>query len=366
MLHDVVGQEAIKQRMLRSVQQNRVPHAQLILGNMGHGSLALALAYAKLLTCQQPSEQDACGECSSCRKNKTFTHPDVHFSFPFPSSSGDTASDLLGPWREQLSETLYFNYEDWMKHLGSENKQGNIPIKECRSIIKSLSLKPFESARKILILWMPEFLGQEGNVLLKMIEEPPAGTIFLLVAEKTERILNTILSRTQTMRIPPLLISDVTTALEQKGIEASAAARAAQLCQGDYRHALQLIDQVQSPYFESWKGFLGNAYTKKMDQVAAWADEAGSLGREGLKAYMQYGLALLRAALLHEYVDQRPEWSPQEGEFLDKFLKLNVDIDAMDRMVGQVESAIYEIERNGNAKMILTTLGYGISKNIRN
>jgi DNA polymerase-3 subunit delta' len=366
MLRDVVGQDAIKQRLLRSVLQNRVPHAQLILGNMGQGSLALALAYAQLLTCKHPGDHDACGECSSCRKNKTHTHPDVHFSFPFPSSSGETASDLLGPWREQLSLTPYFNYEDWMRHLGSENKQGNIPIKECRAIIKGLSLKPFEAERKILILWLPEFLGQEGNVLLKMIEEPPAGTVFLLVAEKTDRILNTILSRTQALRVPPLHVRDVTRALEQNGVEPQAAARAAQLCQGDFRQALHLIDQVQSPYFESWKGLLGNAYTRKMDQVASWADEAGSLGREGLKAYMQYGLALLRAALLHEYVDQRPEWSPQEGEFLDKFMKLNVDIDAMDRMVGQLESAIYEIERNGNAKMILTTLGYGIAKNIRN
>lgn len=366
MLVDVVGQEAIKQRLLRSLHQNRIPHAQLFLGAMGHGTLALALAYAQLLTCKEPTASDACGECSSCRKNKTFTHPDVHFSFPFPSSSGDVASDLLGPWREQLSESAYFRYEDWMRHLGSENKQGNIPIKECRAIIKSLSLKPFEAGRKILILWMPEFLGQEGNVLLKMIEEPPAGTVFLLVAEKSDRILNTILSRTQALRVPPLMSVDVVSALEQKGIESSAASRAAQLCQGDFRQALHLIDQVQSPYFDSWKGFLGNAYTKKMDQVASWADEAGSLGREGLKAYMQYGLALLRAALLHEYVDQRPEWSSQEGEFLDKFLKLNVNIDAMDRMVGQVESALYEIERNGNAKMILTTLGYGIAKNIRN
>ena len=362
----MVGQQALKQRLLRSVHNNRVPHAQLFLGNLGHGGLALALAYARLLTCSNPGQDDACGECSSCRKHDSFIHPDLHFTFPFPSSSGDVSSDLYGPWREQLLASPYFGYEQWMRHLGSENKQGNIPIKECRALIKKLSLKPFEAARKVLIMWLPEYLGQEGNVLLKLMEEPPAGTVFLLVAEQSERILNTILSRTQTMRIPPLEIGDVAEALEREGHSSDVAQRAAQLCQGDYSRALQLTQQVQSPYFESWRGFLGNAYTRKMDQIALWAEETGNLGREGMKAYMHYGMALLRSAFLHEFVDQRPEWSAQEAEFLDKFLNLNVEISSMQGMMDLLESSLYEIERNGNPKMVLTTLGYGMADKIRN
>jgi DNA polymerase III subunit delta' len=176
---ELIGQKPLAARMRKAIRDGRVPHAQLFLGPEGSGNLAMALAYSQYAHCTQRTEEDSCGECSSCRKHQTMTHPDLHFSFPFPSNKADIASELYAEWRKAILEQPYQNYELWMQALESENKQGNIPIKECHAIIKSLSLKPFEGEYKILLMWLPEYLGSEGNVLLKLLEEPPPQNLWL-------------------------------------------------------------------------------------------------------------------------------------------------------------------------------------------
>src|ERR1700744_2084820 len=203
--NQIVGQEAVKQRLINTVAENRVSHAQLFLGPEGSGSLALAVAYAQYLSCENKRPDDSCGECSSCRKYQKLVHPDLHFSYPFfAKHKEDTATTFIEQWREAFLNSPYLTLDAWRGYLDAENKQANINIAECHQIIKKLSFKPFESAYKILILWLPEFLDKEGNALLKIIEEPQPNTLFLLVAQNQDQILNTILSRTQLVKIPAL------------------------------------------------------------------------------------------------------------------------------------------------------------------
>src|ERR1700753_2650407 len=213
----IAGQAAVKQRLVNSVNENRVSHAQLFLGPAGSGSLALAVAYAQYLSCENRQDDDSCGECSSCHKYEKLMHPDLHFSYPFfAKHKEDSAITFIEEWREAFLFHPYFTLDIWRGYLDVENKQSNINIAECHQIIKKLSFKPFESAYKILILWLPEYLDKEGNALLKIIEEPQPNTLFLLVAQNQDQILNTILSRTQLVKIPALENSDIENYLVQQ------------------------------------------------------------------------------------------------------------------------------------------------------
>src|SRR6201995_56368 len=206
----IVGQDAIKQRLVTSVKENRVSHAQLFLGPGGSGSLPLAVAYAQFLSCEARLPADSCGECSSCRKYQKLMHPDLHFSYPFfAKHKDDSAISFIEEWREAFSAHPYLTLDIWRGYLDAENKQANINIAECHQILKKLSFKPFESLYKVLILWLPEYLDKEGNALLKIIEEPQPNTLFLLVAQNQDHVLNTILSRTQLVKIPQLSYNDI-------------------------------------------------------------------------------------------------------------------------------------------------------------
>src|SRR4051812_38904572 len=243
---DVIGQSDVKQHLAEMVQQNRLSHALLFLAKPGSGGLPLALAFAQFLVCERVNGKsasnqqgtslfdldepatpinpispftDACGECSACNKARQMVHPDIHFSYPvIPKKSGDKpkSTDFISEWREFLLQNPYGNVYDWLQFIGADNKQGNITAEECNDIIRQLSLKSFESEYKILLMWMPEYLGKEGNKLLKLIEEPPANTLFILVAESEGQILQTILSRTQLVKVPQLENADVEAALQAR------------------------------------------------------------------------------------------------------------------------------------------------------
>src|SRR5215467_2793324 len=241
---DIIGQAEVKQKLVEMIQHNRLSHALLFLGKEGNGSLQLAIALAQYLTCEKAnpkrqisnssislfsedtsksdpdsyprSEIDSCGQCSSCKKASQLVHPDIHFSYPVvtkKSGSPPISTDYISEWREFVKNYPYGNVYDWLQFIGAENKQGNITAQECNDIIRKLNLKSFESEYKILILWMPEYLGIEGNKLLKLIEEPPPNTLFVLVAENESLILPTIVSRCQLIKIPALGTIEVQEAL---------------------------------------------------------------------------------------------------------------------------------------------------------
>ena len=221
----IIGQKGTKEQLIQMVQHNRLSHALLFLGKEGSGALSLALAFAQYIACEQVNGKikktnpeaslfgeatpeiaepldmhDSCGVCSACTKANQLVHPDIHFSYPvIPRKSGDkpVSTDYINEWREFVSINPYGNVYDWLQFIGAENKQGNITSEECNDITRKISLKSFESEYKVLIIWMPEYLTKNGNKLLKLIEEPPPNTLFLLVAENEDLILPTILSRTQ-------------------------------------------------------------------------------------------------------------------------------------------------------------------------
>lgn len=360
---DVIGQKALGDRMRKGIRSSRVPHAQMFLGGEGSGNLALALAYAAYIHCTNRSETDSCGECSSCRKHKGMIHPDMHFSFPFPSNKADVASELYPEWRKEVSANPYLNYELWMQALQSENKQGNIPIKECHAIIKSLSLKPFEGEYKILLMWMPEFLGTEGNVLLKLIEEPPQKTLFLLVAENTDKVLTTILSRVQLFRIPPVedaFIAAKIGDMFQLGAEDSA--RIAMLSGGNFLKATELAGNSENRYLEPFRNWMGFCYKKRLAQALNWAEEYGGSGREQIKGFFVYSLEIIRAVLVHPHVGEAHGLSKDEAVFAANFSKIVKSHAEVELIYTWLNDAAYEIERNGNAKIILTDLSFKMAR----
>lgn len=358
----VVGQKELGASLRRGVRDGRIPHAQLFLGGEGSGNLPLALAYAQYIGCANRTDDDSCGECGSCRKFSSLTHPDMHFSFPFPSNKADLATELYAEWREALISNPYLNYEMWMQTLDAANKQGNIPIKECHAILRNLSLRPFEAEFKILLMWMPEFLGSEGNVLLKAIEEPAQKTIFLLVAENTDKILTTILSRVQLVRVPPIDETSITNWLsEKKELGTEDAKRLAVMSAGNLLRADELAASSENHYLEPFRTWMGYCYQKKLPEAFQWAEEYAGKGREQIKGFFIYSLEILRAVLVHPIIGSKHGLSPKEEEFVANFSKVINSHGKAEQMYRWLNDAAYEIERNGNAKLVLGDISFKVA-----
>ncbi|HSF45662.1 MAG TPA: hypothetical protein VLA58_06605, partial [Chitinophagaceae bacterium] len=274
---EVIGQSSVKHDLIGLVKGNRLSHALLFLAREGSGGLALALALSQYLVCEKVNSNasgaslfgetepvvipdDACGECPACHKAAAMVHPDIHFSYPVvPRKSGDKplSTDYITEWREFAKTYTYGNVYDWLQFIGAENKQGNITAAECQEIIRKLNLKSFESIYKILVMWMPEYLGNEGNKLLKLIEEPPANTLFILVAQEESKILPTIQSRTQLVKIPSLETREISKALVVRtNASEDAAHQAASVSDGNYREALQTLQHAESDWEETIRSWL--------------------------------------------------------------------------------------------------------------
>jgi DNA polymerase-3 subunit delta' len=364
LFQDVIGQTEVKGHLQEMVHQNRISHALLFLGKEGNGALPLAIAFAQYMVCQQvkenPGATDACGACAPCLKAKPLMHPDIHFSYPvIPKKPGDkpVSTDYMGEWREFISQYPYGNVYDWLQFIGAENKQGNITAQECNDILRKLTLKSWESQFKILILWMPEYLGNEGNKLLKLIEEPPADTLFILVAENESLILPTILSRTQLVRIPALHTNEVADALVSRaGTPVEQARQVAPLAEGNYREALQMMRHAE----EDWQSLLRewlNAIVKTgpIAQVK-WVEEISKLGREKQKQFLRYFNHLLEQAIRVKVLEDKQLPLPANEQ--DFALRLNkiADFAQQEAIIEELDKATYFIERNANAKMLFHAL----------
>jgi DNA polymerase III subunit delta' len=364
------------------IAHNRLSHALLFTGKEGTGALPLAIAFAQYILCEKvslrlsslsgsslfgepsPEEKvlpsDACGECNSCKKAAALVHPDIHFSYPvIPKKSGDkpVSTDFITEWREFFAALPYGNAFDWLQFIGAENKQGNITASECNDILRKLSLKTFESDYKILVLWMPEYLGNEGNKLLKLIEEPPPATIFLLVAENEGLILPTILSRTQLVRIPPIAMSDIGEALTTKGnMTRDQARQIASVSGGNYRESLHLIQHAG----DDWQGLLRewlNAIMKSgpIAQVK-WIEEVSKLGREKQKQFLRYFNHLLGQAIKLQLLGEENIHIPEnEKDFAIRLNKM-AGIEQQQAIIKELDNAAFFIERNAHARMLFHSL----------
>ncbi|GAB3918184.1 DNA polymerase III subunit delta' [Mucilaginibacter boryungensis] len=361
---EIVGQAAVKQRLIASVTENRVSHAQLFLGPEGSGNLPLAVAYAQYVSCEDRQPDDSCGACASCRKYQKLAHPDLHFSYPFfAKHKDDTALTFIEQWREALLANPYVSLDTWRGYLDAENKQANINIAECHQIIKKLSLKPFESIYKVLILWLPEYLDKEGNSLLKIIEEPQPNTLFLLVAQNQDQILNTILSRTQLIKIPSLEYNDIKDYLTyHQGQTQHAAEEIAYLSNGNMTEALSMINQEGSNYHQLFVKWLRMCFGNKGSEVVSFTDQLAKLGRENQKNFLKYGISFIReCCLLLAGAGNLVHLPAAELETAQKMIGV-MNMAQAEAISAELEKAHYHVERNANPKILFLDVSLQIIK----
>ena len=371
---EIIGQEAIKQQLRLSVREGRIPHAQLFAGKSGIGKLQLALAYAQYLNCPHRTDEDSCGECPTCRQYQHLQHPDLHFVFPIvKTDAGDTCDAYMDAWREMLLRQPRFDLDDWYKALGVETKQGMIYEKESSEILRKLSLKPFGDGYKVMIIWQPEKMNIAcANKLLKILEEPPQRTVFLLVSEHPEQLLSTIQSRVQLIRIPALPGETIAEALSRnKGIAPAEANDIARIANGSYLTALKKADDSEENQQElrDFIALFRNAYTvgvlrdpqKKYDALQSlrqWSLEMADskVGRERQKHFLQYAQNQVRENFIRNV--GQPELNYQmaaEREFSTKFAPF-IHAGNVEDIMLELERAERQIEQNGNAKIIFFDL----------
>jgi len=351
---DITGQKEIKDHLIQTVLENRVSHAQLFLGPEGSGSLLLALAYAQFISCQNRQANDSCGECSSCRKYRKLIHPDLHFSYPFFRGGENEDSMPDQPeWRNLVLGNPYFNLDDWRLRLDAQNKQANINKAECMNILNRLTLKPFESEYKTMIVWLPEHLGNEGNRLLKTLEEPADKTLIILVAQNQDQILNTIISRTQLVKIPRLKDEDISKFLvEKKGISEPKAASIAYLSEGNLTAALSFMHGEENDHLKMFQEWLQLSYRDNGNKIVDFTEKVAKLGRENQKNFLRYGINLIRESVLILSAAENLVHLPQaELEFITNFSKV-INLAKAEAIVAELEKAHYHIERNANPKIL--------------
>jgi len=378
---DIIGLTDTKQHLAELVQHNRLSHALLFIGKEGSGALPMALAFAEFVVCQPapaPVVEDLFGGMTALSSGPTYCppeeimhqpsfqraaqlqHPDLHFSYPVIKKDGSTkpiSSDFSAEWREFITQYPYGNVYDWLQFINAENKQGNISAEECNDIIRKLSLKSFESETKVLLMWMPEYLGKEGNKLLKLIEEPPPNTLFILVAESDEKILPTIISRCQLVRIASPSTEEIEAALITRNQTPPETARqVAGICEGNYREALQLLQHAQ----EDWQSLLADwlkfTLRQMLPEQLKWIDEISKLGREKQKQFLRYFNHLLEQAIRIRIIGAENLQLPEKEK--DFALRLNkiAGVSQQQAIVEELDKASYYIERNANAKMLFHAL----------
>ena len=373
---DILGQEHIKKHLTQSVNNGRIPHAQLFVGKAGTGTLPMALAYAQYVLCKNTEGENNLGNASCNLKFKTFSHPDLHFAFPVTTSDKvkkhPLSSHYLEEWRQLITKQPYCNLFDWYKLLGVDNKQGQIGVDEAQNILKSLSLKAYEGGYKVMIIWMAEKMNTAcANKLLKLIEEPPNNTVFILITEDEEQIINTIRSRCQILQFPPLSENVIkNTLIKDYNLEPQHATKIAHQSNGNYNKACDLVHQdPEDIQFETWFIFwIRSAFKAKGNKAAihdliSWSEDISKTGRETQKQFLNFCLDFFRQALLLNYnasslVFLEPKTAKFKLENFAPFIHGNNILE----ISNELQDAIYHIERNGNSKIILTDLSIKLTR----
>jgi DNA polymerase-3 subunit delta' len=373
---EVLGQKHIKTHLTTSVDAGRIAHAQLFVGPEGSGTLPMALAYAQYILCSNTNGENTGGNDSCNLKFKNVSHPDLHFAFPVTTSdkvkSKPVSNFYLEEWRQLIDQQPYGNLFDWYRLLGVDNKQGQIGVDEALNIVKSLALKSYEGGHKVMLIWMAEKMNTAAaNKLLKLIEEPPEKTIFILIAEDEEQIINTIRSRCQVLHFPPLAEDAIAEALVAKyHIENSVATKIAHQANGNFNKACDLIYQdSEDIQFEKWfilwvrSAFKAKGNKAAIHDLISWSEEIAKTGRETQKKILAFCLNYFRQALLLNYkANELVYLEPKSESFkLEKFAPFVHDSNILE-ISDELQDAIYHIERNGNSKIILTDLSIKLTR----
>ena len=378
---DIIGQVSVKAHLIDMVQHNRLSHALLFLGKEGSGALPLAINFAQFVVSQPAASEPVAdlfggftpieagpayksptdlAEDTSYLRAAKLLHPDLHFSYPVISKKpGEkpVSADYISDWRDFYAQFPYGNIYDWLQFIGAENKQGNITAEECNEIIHKLSLKSFESAYKVLVLWMPEYLGKEGNKLLKLIEEPPPNTLFILVAESEEQILPTLLSRCQLIKVPLLSNEEVEEALfERAKASKETASQIAGIAEGNYREALQLLQHSEEDWHSYLREWLNATLKGGPAAQVKFTEEAAKLGREKQKQFLRYFNHLLQMSIRIKVLGaDQVKMGDQEKDFAIRLNKI-ASVSQQQAIIEELDKASYYIERNANGKMLFQAL----------
>lgn len=352
---DIIGQEEAKQRLVREVAEGRVAHARLFAGPEGSGKLPLAVAYARYLCCVNRHDGDACGCCPSCVKFNKLVHPDVHFVFPVKSST-NVSDDFVREWRTLMLKTPYFSFSQWMETMGVENQQPLIGVKESDEIAKKFQLKSSAGGYKVMIIWLPEKMNQQSaNKLLKMLEEPPQQTVFLLVSEQPDSLLATILSRTQRMDLKKLSESVIAEALQaQCGLQPADAVNVAHLAEGSMLKALEMIqiNEDSRLFFDLFVSLMRLSYQRKLREMKLWSEQVAAMGRERQKNFLNYCQRSLRENFMYNFhCAELVYMTPEERAFSSRFAPF-VNENNVIGIMEELALAQQHIEQNVNAKMV--------------
>lgn len=368
---EVVGQQLVKDKLTGMVNTDKVPHAMMLLGPEGNGGLALALSLAQYIQCENRTGTDSCGECSQCTKNQKLIHPDVYFTYPVvPKKSGEPpiSADYITDWRAALANDPYMNANDWLQSIGAENRQGNITVRECHEVIRRMGLKTYESNYKVQIIWLAEYLKEAGNTLLKIIEEPTPNTIFILVVENIDMVLNTIISRTQIIKANGIDDADIQQALLNKfEMDADAAMRIARIADGNYNTALTWAGGEENANDRLLHKWLICCYNLKQKPSAGnsaslmeWVEEISKIGRENQKIFLKYALFFLRECALISLTGSSEKLYGEELKFATG-LSTKLDVEQLEALSKLLNRLHYYVERNANPKILFLSNSFKIA-----
>lgn len=373
---DIIGQDYIKNYLTKSAFSGRIPHAQMFVGPEGSGTLALAIAYAQFILCQNSDSENLGGNESCNLKFENLSHPDLHFVYPTVTTedvkSKPKSIDFIGDWRQFVLGNPYGSLFDWYQILGVQNKQGEIRVEDAQEIVRLLSLKSYEGGYKVMIIWMAEKMNiAASNKLLKMLEEPTDKTLFVLVVENEEDLLQTIRSRCQAIQFGAIPEKEIQAALLSRGVtDVRQASKIAHQAQGNYNKALQLLhEKSEDDIFEKWfvdwvrAAFRAKGNTAIIQELIAWSEQIAGLGRETQKKFLSYCINMFRQALLLNYQTTSLVYiEPKIDKFkLENFAPF-VNGNNIQEIFKELSDAIYHIERNGNAKIILTDLSIKLTR----
>lgn len=355
---DIVGQDELIQKLIQLIKAGHLPHAIMLLGPEGSGGLPLAIAATQYLMCTDRNETDSCGECSSCTKMSRLQHPDVHFSFPTCKLDvkSPVSNDFILDFREFVSKQPYGLDTDWLKFIESE-KQGNITAAECREIIQKLQLRSFESEYKVMIMWCPEYLGNEGNILLKLIEEPTAKTILLFVANNMDEVLQTIQSRTQLFPLRRISDTDIQQALVKQGTPADKALQIARMAVGNYQEALSILHQAGDDWLGLLRDWLNAIYANKGLELVTWSHQMAELPKDSQKKFLEYVLQLFEHLIRYRAGGSGGlALLDSEQKIIEVLLAKGFHSGKLEESQELLNDSLYQIERNANGKILFHSL----------
>lgn len=369
----IPGLTAVKKVLIEAVRNNHIAHAQLFLGAEGALNLPLALAYTTYLHCQNRGDEDSCGVCSACSKSLKYIHPDTHFVFPIGNIKGNKDEESfkiekLKTWRSFLLQQPFGNIEDWANFYGGEDKQANISREESREIVKALSLKPFESKNKVMIIWQPEYMHPTAaNGILKIVEEPSPNTYFILITNAADRLLPTIVSRTQLVTVPLLQDEELEKFLiEKNGVDEKRASKTSQLADGNLNLALKILTQEEDNNTQRFIEWMRTCFKRDYLSLVGMAEEYHNLDKLSQRSLLSYSMNMLRETLLH--ISGAGAINRTRGEeltFVQNFGKV-LNWQKIEKSTNLMSEATYHLERNGSAKMIFLDLSINLSKTLIN